>query len=78
VQRVDRTEVLGNRSVVFHMRGRDTFLNRQTFVRRRNALRTTTGLSVVGNRRLPTPTLLDSRRNGSARGMRLRRMRRWP
>ena len=27
VQRVDRTEVLDNRSIVFHMRGRDAFLN---------------------------------------------------
>jgi len=27
VQRVDRTEVLDNRSIVFHMRGREAFLN---------------------------------------------------
>jgi hypothetical protein len=28
VQRVDRTEVLDDRSIVFHMRGREAFLNR--------------------------------------------------
>jgi hypothetical protein len=27
LQRVDRTEVLDNRSIVFHMRGREAFLN---------------------------------------------------